>query len=330
MLPGGCGTLEPREGSQRHLGLTRTTWLWGQDGNLAGARSHRCPPRPGSLQPGQPPPPTSPKAPKQAQGQPRAIQSCSGQAECVREVAGHAQHRDIGCWQWFGDSHSASIPQPRRSCHPKEAVDGAHLHVWLATQQRNSTGKRWSTADTTRTSTKPPPKHPQQLGLPSAPSLGPNWHRIPSYPAILIPVPCLDQSSLLSSRIVFGKANERPARHGLPVSRSCSPSADVPAAGQGQALSHPSTVSPAAGTISHPGHQPVTSFLSLWSQDSGFADKFGKSKQSSARTLSSDSSRGATTAPSCHRCPCPLHCSPGAASRIFPHPHRAVSVHRPR
>lgn len=44
-------------------------------------------------------------------------------------------------------------------------------------------------------------------------------------------------------------------------------------------------VSPAAGTISHPGQQPVTSFLSLWSQDSGFTDQFGKSKQSSARTL---------------------------------------------
>lgn len=187
-----------------------------------------------SLQPGWPPPPASPKAPRQAWGkvpatpcQPRAIQSHSGQAKCVREVAGHTRHRDIGCWQWFGDSHSASIPQPRRSSHPKEAVDGARLHVQLAPEQRDSAGKRWSTSDTIGTSTKPPPKHPQQLGLPSAPSLGLNWHQIPSYPAILIPAPCLDQSSLLSSRIVFGKANECPARRGLPVSRSSLPSVQM-------------------------------------------------------------------------------------------------------
>lgn len=53
--------------------------------------------------------------------------------------------------------------------------------------------------------------------LPSAPSSGLNWHRVQSYPAILIPAPCLDQSSPLGSRIVFSRASECPARLELPV-----------------------------------------------------------------------------------------------------------------
>lgn len=58
-----------------------------------------------------------------------------------------------------------------------------------------------------------------------------------------------------------------PCQAQAPSRQELSPlGADVPAAGQGQALSHPSIVSPAAGTISHPGHQPVANFLSLGSR----------------------------------------------------------------
>lgn len=46
--------------------------------------------------------------------------------------------------------------------------------------------------------------------------------------------------------------------------------------GQGQALSHPSVASPVAGIISHPSREPVRSFFSLWSQDSGFTDSLRK------------------------------------------------------
>lgn len=42
----------------------------------------------------------------------------------------------------------------------------------------------------------------------------------------------------------------------------------------GQGLSHPSI----GVTVPHPSHEPVTSFFNLWSQESGFAGKFGKSK----------------------------------------------------
>lgn len=59
---------------------------------------------------------------------------------------------------------------------------------------------------------------------------------------------------------------------------SCFPGGDVKAAGQGQAPSDPSVASPVTGTISCRSHEPVTSFLSLWSQDSGFTGKFGKSE----------------------------------------------------
>lgn len=119
---GGCGTLEPGEGSQRHLGLTRTTWPWGQDRDLTGAQSHQDPPWPGSLQPGQAPPLTSPKAAKQAQGKGSCIHvPPQGHPKPLRtsrvSLGGgwSPQHRDIGCWQWFGDGPSASVPQPSRS-----------------------------------------------------------------------------------------------------------------------------------------------------------------------------------------------------------------------
>lgn len=204
-------------------------------------------------------------------------------------------------------------------------MGGARLHVQLAPEQRDSAGQGWSATDTSRTSTKPPPKHPQRLGLPSAPGAGLNWHRTPGYPAILIPAPCPDQSSLPGSRILLGKANERPA----PSGRSCSPSADVPDAGQGQALSHPSM---AAGTISRPGQQPVTSFLSLWSRDSGFTERFGKGKQSSARTLSSAGCPGSHRSSFLPPSPVPSALLSRSCQQDFPcpHAHGAVSVHRPR
>lgn len=140
---------------------------------------------------------------------PRAVQRHPGQAECGRShtARGH----------WLPAVGLGTAPLPASHSHLQEAVDGAHLHVQLVPPQQDSTRKCQSTRDTTRTSTKPPPKHPQQLGLPSAPSSGLNWHRVPGYPAILIPAPCLDQSSPLGSRIVFSRASECPARLGLPV-----------------------------------------------------------------------------------------------------------------
>lgn len=132
-LSGGSGRPAPREGSQRHLRLTRPSprargGEWNR--HLMGARSHGYPPRPdnrGCLQAALPaaqngcclpphqkqqnthgervPPPTR---------RPSAIQSRLRQAERVREAAGHNTAQ--GNWpaaaggQHFGKSPSASIP----------------------------------------------------------------------------------------------------------------------------------------------------------------------------------------------------------------------------
>lgn len=138
----------------------------------------------------------------------RAIQRHSAQAECVREVAGHTQHGDIDCWQCSGDSLSAS--SPGGAATSKRWVG----HISTAAGQRHGHHRNWHQIST---------EAPTATGTPQCPSLGLNWHRIPSYPAILIPAPCLDHSSLLGSRIVFGKANERPAGHGLLVAGAALP-----------------------------------------------------------------------------------------------------------
>lgn len=99
---------------------------------------------------------------------PRAIQWHSAQAECVQEVAGHTRHGDIGCWQCFGDSPSASILQPRRSSHLEEAMVGhVSMSSWL-----HSSGTAPGNAGAPRTPPEPAQRSteaPAATGTPQCP-----------------------------------------------------------------------------------------------------------------------------------------------------------------
>lgn len=198
MLPGGCGTLEPREGSQRHLGLRRTTWLWGQDRNLTGALSHWHPPWPGCHLP--------PHPERQNRHRERVPASvchprAQGHAECVQ--AGRTWHGDIGCWQWFGDSPSASpggAATSKRSGWGTSPCPAGSTPAGQCWEMLEHHGHHWEQHQTsTKAST--------ATGTPQCPQLRTELVLNSSYPAILTPAPCLDQSSLLDSRIVFSKAN---------------------------------------------------------------------------------------------------------------------------
>lgn len=145
MLPGGCGMLQPREGSQRHLGLTGTAWLWGQDRNLTGAQSHQH--HHGQAASSQashhlPPHPEQQNRHREripaSMCHPRAMQSLSGQGECVREVT-----RGTGTLAAGSGLGTAPLAA---SCSQEEQrpwVGQVSMCSWL-----QSSWKGWSTTDT--------------------------------------------------------------------------------------------------------------------------------------------------------------------------------------
>lgn len=199
-------------------GLAKAPWpnednvAVGAGRNLTGALSHWHPPWPGCHLP-----PHTEQQNRQRERvpasvcHPRVIQSHPGQAECVQ--AGHTRRGDTGCWQCFGDSPSASpggAATSKRSGWGTSPCAAASTTVGQCWEMLEHHGHHWEQHQTsTKAST--------ATGAPQCPQLRTELALNSSYPAILIPAPCLDQSSLLNSRIVFSKANERPARFGLPV-----------------------------------------------------------------------------------------------------------------
>ena len=305
-LPGGSGMPAPREGSQRHLRLTRPTsprargrgkqasrggseprvpTASGHRGclqaALPSARTGRClPPHPRAVKRRRGEGPFA-HAPPRGRSKPLKLsRACPGggwahTAQGNRPAAAGGQH--------FGNSPSASIPRPRRSSHPPKRRRMGHVsmssRLSLAPGWWEGAGKRSSAACTTslnqhQTSTEAPAatvtSQCSQFGtLLRTMALNSQLSGV-SHTSSL---PGPEEAARHQDRLRQSQRNAwAPSRRELLSRRGCLSS------GQGQAPSHPSVASPVAGTVSHPGHEPLTSFFSLWSQDSDFAGKFGKSK----------------------------------------------------
>lgn len=181
--------------------------------------------------------------------------------------------------QDFGYSPSASIPPP-----PAGAMDGARRHRPLAGSV--AVGRRWEMlrcclrheaepATNLRQSARGDCDFPVPPVGDTSPHDGTEFPVIRSFPYRLLAWTRADRSAP-------GSASAKPTNTQKHAGSQSMGDALPAGTSQGPAPSHPSVASSLAGTISRPGHEPVISFFSLWSQDSGFTDSLHKKNSGKA------------------------------------------------
>lgn len=152
-LPRGSGTPAPREGSQRHLRLTRPTSPQARVGNRRRASGPDIPPLGRLL------PPTPPQSSETRVGRgslrpgaaPGMSQATQDRLRASGRRLGHARHREAGQWLQAG-SILGTAPLPASHCPggaatPPGAMDGARLRVLSPLAGSVAVGRCWETLE---------------------------------------------------------------------------------------------------------------------------------------------------------------------------------------